>query len=301
MGKLKSKDFYQDFHVTIHKNNKVNGIPPVTLKDMGLPYDLDYPEQTINELSKEQLDNLVEEFIFLIDELLPRDIQDLFYKATLEPRRAYWKLFEMAARKMQLSCYLNIHRDTATDYYNITDGIIGFYQEGRTIADIYKNTCITKTMLLDVLDSHALLNGYIDAADREVQQLLPIELALFRISKYNYKRFVPVEECARDISLALYDDLGNLILAVSVFEFNDDDLDKDISVPADVLELEEYCVKKQIPFMKFSANEADTLYESRELTKLLGEAIDNLAFTLEYNENHDFIGFEDWTGDYFYF
>ena len=86
MGNLKPRDFYPDFHVNIRKDGRVNGIKPVTLKDMGLPYDLDYPEQKVGDLSKEQLENLVEEFIFLIDELLPRDIQDLFYKATLDPR-----------------------------------------------------------------------------------------------------------------------------------------------------------------------------------------------------------------------
>ena len=102
MGNLKPRDFYPDFHVNIRKDGRVNGIKPVTLKDMGLPYDLDYPEQKVGDLSKEQLENLVEEFIFLIDELLPRDIQDLFYKATLDPRQAYWNLFEMAAKKMQL-------------------------------------------------------------------------------------------------------------------------------------------------------------------------------------------------------
>ena len=94
MGNLKPRDFYPDFHVNIRKDGRVNGIKPVTLKDMGLPYDLDYPEQKVGDLSKEQLENLVEEFIFLIDELLPRDIQDLFYKATLDPRQAYWNLFE---------------------------------------------------------------------------------------------------------------------------------------------------------------------------------------------------------------
>lgn len=28
---------------------------PITLKDMNLPFDFDYPEQTIAELSKDQL------------------------------------------------------------------------------------------------------------------------------------------------------------------------------------------------------------------------------------------------------
>lgn len=89
MANLKSREFYPDFHVNIRKDGRVNGVEPVTLTDMGLPYDLDYPEQPVGELPKKLYENFVEEFIFLIDELLPRDIQDLFYKATLDPRRAY--------------------------------------------------------------------------------------------------------------------------------------------------------------------------------------------------------------------
>lgn len=46
---------------------------------MGLLYDLDCADQQVGEFPKEQYENLVGEFIFLIDELFPMDIQDLFY------------------------------------------------------------------------------------------------------------------------------------------------------------------------------------------------------------------------------
>ena len=187
MGNLKSREFYPDFHVNIRKDGRVNGVEPVTLKDMGLPYDLDYPEQPVGELPKKLYENLVEEFIFLIDELLPRDIQDLFYKVTLDPRRAYWKLFEEAARRMQLPYYLNCHRDEAKGCYpNISDGIRGFIYEGRTLADIYLNTCVTRQMILEDIDYDYTCLSFSD--DENEGLLFPAEFALFKMSIYNYKR-----------------------------------------------------------------------------------------------------------------
>ena len=71
-------DFYPDFHVNFIKKGSVNDVPPVTLKDMGLSDDVDYRDQPLEELPKARKEAIIAEFMFLIDRLLPRNIQDLF-------------------------------------------------------------------------------------------------------------------------------------------------------------------------------------------------------------------------------
>ena len=302
MGKLKSKDFYPDFHVNIRKDGRVNGVKPVTLKDIGLPYDLDYAEQTIADLSKEQYENLVEEFIFLIDELLPRDIQDLFYKATLDPRRAYWKLFEEAARRMQLPYYLNCHRDEAkgTVYPNISAGIEAFLYEGRTLADIYLNTCVTREMIFDTIDYSYLLDDYLD--DPRISLLFPVEMALFRASMYNYKRHVEVPGCIRPADLAIYDQSDKLkmvVMALGTIVDVDDFLDEDVydeelrkrteAMRDEITQVEKYCDEHGVAFLQFSEYQAAGLLDDGRLITLIKESIKDP----EYAKAFILHGFED--------
>lgn len=291
MANLKPQAFYPDFHAKIRKDGKVNGIEPVTLKDMGLPYDLDYPDQVIGELSKELYENLVEEFIFLIDELLPRDIQDPFYKATLAPRRAYWKLFEEAARRMQLLYYLNCHRTDANgDYGNIKAGIEYFLREGRSMTDIYLNTCITKEMLLDVVDWSI---GPELVSDERIRRLLYVELVLFKSSKYNYERLVKLTGCPIDIDLVLYNMEHLPILIVMVF---DSDIDCDDLLTPDhklkngkpteydlmldnIHQVEQYCKENEISFLTFTFNDTEALYSAGALGKIIRESINNPQYS----------------------
>ena len=286
MAKLKSKDFYPDFHVNIRKDGRVNGVEPVTLKDMGLPFDLDYPEQKVGDLSKQLYENLVEEFIFLIDELIPRDIQDLFYKATLAPRQAYWKLFEEAARRMQLSYYLNCHRDEADGVYeNIRFGIECFLQEGRTLAEIYLKTCITKDMLLDVVDWSC---GFDSIIDENVKRLMYVELALFRASKYNYKRFITLPGCDEAADIVLYgkDDKPELVFMICGFdpeyddylEIYDEEREAYDGEQEKIAAVEKYCDEKSIAFLRFSEYEAQELYDQGDILRIIRRSVNDPVY-----------------------
>ena len=287
MGNLKPRDFYPDFHVNIRKDGRVNGIKPVTLKDMGLPYDLDYPEQKVGDLSKEQLENLVEEFIFLIDELLPRDIQDLFYKATLDPRQAYWNLFEMAAKKMQLPYYLNSHRDQEKGIYpNIYDGIMDFVYEGRTLADIYLNTCVTKETILDVVDCQYVVADFFD--DEYVQRLFPVELVLFKLSKYDYKRFVTLPACEGKADLVFYnkEQKPELIVCLDVESQYDELLDDAIDELKEqnekrleeISRIEKHCEEMHVAFLKFTNYQAMMLYKNDTLGDLIKKSMNDPTY-----------------------
>ncbi len=322
MGNLKSREFYPDFHVNIRKDGRVNGVEPVTLKGMGLPYDLDYPEQPVGELSKELYENLVEEFIFLIDELLPRDIQDLFYKATLDPRRAYWKLFEEAARRMQLPYYLNCHRDEAKgNYPNISAGIESFVQEGRSLADIYLNSCVTKEMVSDAIDSVYFLVDSVEdyMEDSRMNPLFAVEAALFRMSKYTYKLREKLSDGAGIADLVLYnkENKPELIVMRKVVEPDYDELwDGEVDLNADyneelkkryedrlrnLAQVEAYCEKRHVSCLKLSSYEATWLYENEALGNLIRDAIKDPEYAKEYvfgkdDEDEDLLG-DEYMGD----
>lgn len=319
MGNLKSREFYPDFHVNIRKDGRVNGVEPITLKGMGLPYDLDYPEQPVGELSKELYENLVEEFIFLIDELLPRDIQDLFYKATLDPRRAYWKLFEEAARRMQLPYYLNCHRDEAKgNYPNISAGIESFVQEGRSLADIYLNSCVTKEMVSDAIDSVYFLVDSVEdyMEDSRMNPLFAVEAALFRMSKYTYKLREKLADGAGIADLVLYnkENKPELIVMRKIVEPDYDEVwDGDVDLNADyneelkkryedrlrnLAQVEAYCEKSHVSCLKLSSYEATWLYENEALGNLIRDAIKDPEYAKEYSfrsddEDTDLLGDED--------
>ena len=303
MANLKSREFYPDFHVNIRKDGRVNGIEPVTLKDMGLPYDLDYPEQPVGELPKELYENLVEEFIFLIDELRPRDIQDLFYKATLDPRLAYWKLFEEAARRMQLPYYLNCHRDVAKgDYPNIYSGIQGAVQNGRSLADIYLNTCVTKEMICEAVDYISFIEESSDGCFEEygMNPLLAVEVALFKMSRYNYKLHgtLPNSEGTADIVLYNKEGVIELVVMRRVEEPDYEEMwDDDVNLSADyndelkknyedglrnLEQVESYCEKNHISCLKLSSFEATCLYDNGTLGGVIREAIGDPEYAKEF-------------------
>lgn len=69
MNRYMHTDLYPDFHVTFAKKAKINEIPAVSLSDLGLPYDVDFKEQKLEDLPKEIKDAIICEFMFLIDKL----------------------------------------------------------------------------------------------------------------------------------------------------------------------------------------------------------------------------------------
>ncbi len=57
MGNLKSREFYPDFHVNIRKDGRVNGVEPVTLKDMGFKFAINPRSYTSTKYTK--VDNIL--------------------------------------------------------------------------------------------------------------------------------------------------------------------------------------------------------------------------------------------------
>lgn len=185
MNRYLNYDFYPDFHVNFIKKGSINDVSPVSLKDMGFPEDTDYREQTLEELPRDRKETIVAEFIFLIDRVLPRNIQDLFYRIALDPRPAYWKAFEQAADRMQLLRYTDHNEDNYGQFVDhVQFGIRDMIDEGMSLQDIYDSTCVTKKMLTETAGYRFLDIGLDQNYDR--WKLVPIEIALLGITDVTY-------------------------------------------------------------------------------------------------------------------
>lgn len=168
---------YPDFHVDFVKGQKIAEVKTVMLADMGFPDDIPSKDTEYKNLDHKLVSKLEDEFIYLIEELLPRNLQDLFYKVGLEPCQAYWKIFEGTVRRFNIPRYED-HNDS--NYGKFIDfaetGIENLWRKGYTFTEIYECTCVTKTMINDL---------YLDE----------IERALFNQKDYRYTHDYVVKKC----------------------------------------------------------------------------------------------------------
>lgn len=187
MNRYMNCEYYPNFHVNIIKKGSFRGVPSVTLSDLGFPVDTDYRNQSLDDVSEKKKEEIIAEFIFLIERLLPRKIQDLFYRIALEPRTAYWDAFDMAAKRMQLERYTDPRKNNYGQFVNhVQSGIMDMMEEGMSLQDIYDSTCVTKQMLIDTVDSLFISSDY-DTKNYERWSLIPLERILFGIKGISYR------------------------------------------------------------------------------------------------------------------
>lgn len=142
---------YPNFHVDFVKGQRIAEVQTVMLKDMGFPYDLESKDTEYKSLDSKMVARLEDEFMYLIEELLPRNLQDLFYIVGLEPCQAYWKIYEGAVRRLQIPrCENHNNKDYGKFIGYVEDGIKDLYRKGYTFTEIYESTCATKGMISEI-------------------------------------------------------------------------------------------------------------------------------------------------------
>ena len=132
----------------------------------------------IFDLEASDAETLIEEFVFIIKELLPRQLSDVYYSFDLEPNPAYSIFFDLAAEKLNLQKY-DVWDDPRYGQFvsHTEEGISKRFEAGESLISIYQNTCATKEIIKDTI-SKTPHNTY-DA----------IEVILFSLSKqYSYIR-----------------------------------------------------------------------------------------------------------------
>lgn len=135
--------------------------------------------EEIYTLSAEEANGILEEFIFIIEKLLPRHIQDLYYFLGLDTRPSYWLFFRLAAKKVGIYGHTDKEKDAAYNY--VQKWIAKHISAGVSLKDIYKYTCATKTMIKDTVESMSFNN-------EQSYEKYKIEKILFGIKDCDYKR-----------------------------------------------------------------------------------------------------------------
>ncbi|NLL62721.1 MAG: hypothetical protein GX241_00505 [Ruminococcaceae bacterium] len=132
----------------------------------------------IYTLTCEEATLMLEQFVFMINELLPRQLSDIYYSFDLEPNFVYFIFFELAAEKLNLQRYTDPNDYKYRQFVShMCDGVKRRIENGESLIYIYKNTCATKEIIKRVANTIS--------KDMHVA----VESTLFSLSKqYSYEK-----------------------------------------------------------------------------------------------------------------
>lgn len=290
MNRYVHSDLYPQFHVNFIKKGSVNDVAPVALADMGFTEDVDYRDQLLEELPKDRKEVIVAEFMFLIDRLLPRNIQDLFYRITLDPRPAYWKAFEQAVNIMQLERYTDHNKSNYGQFVDhVQKGIMDMIEEGMSLLDIYDSTCVTKQMLIETADS--LFMGDYASQEPSRCKLIPIEIVVWGIKDATYRIGEDFSEIivqsGKDVLAILTVDYERYIGKNYSSDDDNDYVDKECAdedyrdnIDFAILDYE----KDNIPVILVDPLSCDEPEEAKKLRNAIRNSIGNIDYARRYNE-----------------
>lgn len=290
MNRYVHSDLYPQFHVNFIKKGSVNDVAPVALADMGFTEDVDYRDQLLEELPKDRKEVIVAEFMFLIDRLLPRNIQDLFYRIALDPRPAYWKAFEQAVNIKQLERYADHNKSNYGQFVDhVQKGIMDMIEEGMSLLDIYDSTCVTKQMLIETADS--LFMGDYASQEPSRCKLIPIEIVVWGIKDATYRIGEDFSEIivqsGKDVLAILTVDYERYIGKNYSSDDDNDYVDKECAdedyrdnIDFAILDYE----KDNIPVILVDPLSCDEPEEAKKLRNAIRNSIGNIDYARRYNE-----------------
>lgn len=283
MNRYMHTELYPDFHVTFTKKAKINEIPAVSLSDLGLPYDVDFKEQKLEDLPKETKDAIIYEFVFLIDKLLPRDIQDLFYRIALDPIPAYWSAFEQAADLMQLERYDGHEQGNQNGQFlnHVRQGIQDLIEDGLTLQEIYDSTCVIKDMV-----RRTAYEGFpkdYASNNRARWDAMEVEVILFGVKDIHYKVQVALEDNIADFCVYEDDRITLAIQCIRDSVYLTPENRNDDSIEA-INRLILYCHDHSIPLLLIDDEEMEDFEFPHRLTNVMNQAIGNKEYCDTHNE-----------------
>lgn len=156
------------------------------------PYDITPHDLTLDlvmgcvfDLTVEEAETLLDEFIYIIKVLLPRQLSDIYYSFDIAPNPAYAVFYDIAVDRLKLERYTNHSQNNYGQFItHVQDGVKERILRGETLYSIYHNTCATKEI---IKKAYSEVAHTADRTWREID-LGRIEVALFGLSKkYSYK------------------------------------------------------------------------------------------------------------------
>ena len=147
----------------------------------------------VYQFSVEDAQTMLDEFIFIIEELLPRQLSDLYYSFDIEPNPAHGVFFDIASEQLKLQKYEDRNRNNFGQFVtHVSDGVRKRILSDETFQSIYLTTCSTKSIINEVFSDMPYSEFGESGQDRRLRE---IENGVFRLSRqYRYERI----ECHAD-------------------------------------------------------------------------------------------------------
>jgi len=136
-------------------------------------------------LSCSEAETLYDEFVFLIQHLLPRQLSDMYYSFDIEPNPAHAVFFDMAAKQLGLTRYTDRNKSNYGQFISHTsEGVRERIIQGESLLSIYETTCATKEI---IKSSYSEVMGHHRTLLKTNTTLMRIEAALFGLARrYRY-------------------------------------------------------------------------------------------------------------------
>lgn len=106
----------------------------------------------IYNLVYEEVDTLIEEFMFIINKLIPRQLSDIYYSFDIKPNPTYSIFFDLASERLNLTKNMNKNDKNYGKFVShMEESIKNLIKERCSLLSIYLNTCASKADIKDVL------------------------------------------------------------------------------------------------------------------------------------------------------
>lgn len=166
----------------------------------------------VYSLSFSEAETLYDEFVFIIQHLLPRQLSDIYYSFDIEPNPAHAVFFDMAAEQLGLARYTDRNKNNYGQFISHTSrGVSERIIQGELLLSIYENTCATKEIIKssysEVMSNHRTVRT-LNAT------LMRIEAALFGLARrYRYSIISTLSNSDEKFDFIVYED-GTPIIAI---------------------------------------------------------------------------------------
>jgi len=139
----------------------------------------------VYSLSVFEAETLYDEFVFVIQMLLPRQLSDIYYSFDIEPNPAHAVFFDMVAKQLGLARYTDRNKSNYGQFISHTaKGVRERIIQGESLQSIYENTCATKEI---IKSSYSEVMGNHQTHFALNATLMRIEAALFGLARrYRY-------------------------------------------------------------------------------------------------------------------
>lgn len=165
----------------------------------------------VYDLSESDIQTIFEEFAFIIQTLLPRQLSDLYYSFDIQPNPAHSVFFDLAAEKLNIERYSDYNKNNYGQFIKYPlDGIKRRIASGESFQRIYWETCATKQMISDAWSDICRSQTTVDM---RIYHLRKIEFALFKLSRKF--RYSVENRDSQNALFSVYDSDDKKVLAIA--------------------------------------------------------------------------------------